>query len=150
MEFKRKIKLGLDIHGMIDSDPKFFAELSRVLVEAGHEVHITTGSFITPEIVSELKNYGMEWTHLWSISDYYKSKPEVEMWYDEKGRPWVSDELWNKAKAEYAKEQELDLLLDDTEVYGKYFTTSFGFCKVLNKSGKIKEVKATMPDKPKT
>ena len=81
---KRKVKIGLDIHNCIDQDPNFFGELSRTLISLGHEVHITTGSFINDKLKDELVGYGMEWTHLWSISDYYKNKPGIELWYDEK------------------------------------------------------------------
>mgnify|MGYP006374392659 FL=1 len=145
---QRKLKIGLDIHGCIDSDPSFFGELSRTLIALGHEVHITTGALITDKIKEELKAYGMEWTHLWSISDYYKNKPGVELWYDEKGRPWVDENLWNMAKGDYAKQQELDLCIDDTDIYKKYFSTSIAICSIINKTGKIKEEKAKMPPKP--
>lgn len=145
---KRKLKIGLDIHGCIDQDPNFFGELSRTLIASGHEVHITTGSFITDKIKDELRGYGMEWTHLWSISDYYKNKPGIELWLDEKGRPWVDDELWNMAKGDYAKSQNLDLCIDDTEVYKKYFSTSIAICNINNKAGKIRDKKAQMPPKP--
>ena len=70
------------------------------------------------------------------------------MWRDEQGRPWVDKELWNRAKGEYAAEQQLDLVLDDTQEYGQYFTTSFAFCTIVNKSGKIRKPKAVMPPPP--
>ncbi len=145
---KYKMKIGLDIHGCIDYDPVFFSELSRTLIENGHEVHITTGSFITDELKKELSDYGMKWTHLWSISDHYKNKPGIEYWYDEKGRLWVDDELWNMAKGDYAKSQNLDLLIDDTERYKQYFSNSVAICNIVNKSGKIRPPKAKMPPKP--
>jgi hypothetical protein len=145
---QRQLKIGLDIHGCIDYDPEFFSELSRTLIALGHEVHITTGSFITDKIKEELKSYGMEWTHLWSISDYYKNKPGIELWLDEKGRPWVDEELWNMAKGDYAKSQQLDLCIDDTEIYKKYFSTSIALCNIINKNGKVRSAKAVMPPKP--
>ena len=70
------------------------------------------------------------------------------MWFDEQGRPWVDDELWNKAKGEYAKREGLDLVLDDTEIYKKYFETSFALCSIINKSGIERNPKAKMPPKP--
>lgn len=145
---KRKLKIGLDIHGCIDQDPEFFGELSRTLIALGHEVHITTGSLITDKVKEELKAYGMEWTHLWSISDYYKSKPGVELWFDEKGRPWVDETLWNMAKGDYAKQQQLDFCIDDTDIYKNYFSTSIAICNIVNKTGKIRSAKAKMPPKP--
>lgn len=144
-----KIKIGIDIHGMIDYDPHFFAVLSKALVESGHEVHIMTGSEIQPAIIAELRGYGIMWTDIFSISDYYKNKPEVQLWRDERGRPWVAPELWNQAKGLYAQERGLDLVLDDTAEYGEHFSTSFGYCKIINKTGKHKGPKAIMPEPPK-
>jgi len=144
----RTLKIGLDLHCCIDNDPQFFGELSRTLIALNHEVHITTGSLITPEIIEELHSYGMEWTHLWSISNHYKNKPGIELWYDDKGRPWVDENLWNMAKGDYAKSNNLDLCIDDTEVYGKYFSTSFAHCNIINKFGKKRKPKAIMPPKP--
>lgn len=145
----KKIKIGFDIHGCIDYDPKFFSELTKSLVESHHEVHIMTGSEITPAIVAELKGYGIMWTHLFSISDYYKNMKDVELWRDDQGRPWVTDDLWNVAKSQYAKEESLDLVIDDTAVYGEYFTTtSFAHCSIINKSGKVRLPKAVMPVSP--
>lgn len=144
-----KVKIGLDIHGCIDYDPKFFAEITKSLVESHHEVHVMTGSEITPAIIAELKGYGIMWTHLFSISDYYKDKKDVELWRDDQGRPWVTTDLWNIAKSQYAKEKNLDLVIDDTAVYGEYFTTtSFAHCSIINKSGKIRLPKAVMPISP--
>ena len=145
---KKKIKIGLDIHNCIDQDPNFFSELSRTLISLGHEFHITTGSFINDKLKEELVGYGMEWTHLWSISDYYKNKPGIELWYDEKGRPWVDENLWNMAKGDYAKEKQLDLCIDDTELYKKYFSTSIAICTIANKTGRQRGSKAIMPPKP--
>lgn len=145
---KDTIRVGIDIHGMIDYDPKFFAIFSKALVESGHEVHIMTGSEIQPGIIAELRGYGIMWTDIFSISDYYKSKPEVQLWRDEHGRPWVSPELWNQAKGLYAQEKNLDLVLDDTAEYGHYFSTSFGACKIINKTGKHRGPKAVMPEPP--
>lgn len=142
---ERTIKIGLDIHGMINHDPTFFSELSRTLLCAGHEIHIMTGSHITDEVVNELKSHGMQWTKLYSIADYYKNKPGVKMTYDAKGRPWISDELWNMAKADYAREHMLDLTLDDSQEYEQYFSTSIGICRIENKANVPKKEKAKRP-----
>ncbi len=143
-----KIKIGLDIHGLVDYDPKFFAIISQLLVSNSHDVHIMTGAELSPKIENELKANGIVWTHFFSISDYYAAMPVVKMWRDERGRPWVDPELWNKAKGLYAAEHQLDLVLDDTQEYGNYFSTSFAFCRIVNKSGKVRGPKAVMPKAP--
>lgn len=140
-----KIKLGLDVHGCISYDPKFFSALTKLIVNAGGEIHVLTGPHITDKVKNELKNFNITYTHLFSIADYYKNKPEVVMEYDAEGRPWVSDELWNKAKGQYAAEKDLDLVLDDTLEYGQYFTTAYAHCTIINKSGIPRKPKAKMP-----
>lgn len=37
------MRIGLDIHGVIDTFPDYFRELSYQAVTGGHEVHIITG-----------------------------------------------------------------------------------------------------------
>ena len=45
--------------------------------------------------------------------------------YFENGNFKVPDELWNKAKAEYCLEHDIDIQIDDTLAYGKNFSTPF-------------------------
>ncbi len=143
------MKIGLDLHHVIDHDPKFFSKLSAAIIAAGGEIHILTGSEISEKIISELKNYGMVWTKLFSIADYYKAQPGVKMWRDKEGRPWVSDLEWNCAKGLYAEQEGLDIVLDDTPIYGEYMKdTSYAICKVVNKSGIEHRPKAKMPPPP--
>ena len=51
------IKLGLDVHGVIDDDPDLFADLSRMMFEQGHQVFIVTGREKHKELVDEMVNY---------------------------------------------------------------------------------------------
>ena len=36
----KKLKIGLDIHGICDANPEFFSELSRLFVNANHEIEL--------------------------------------------------------------------------------------------------------------
>ena len=36
---KDKMKIGLDVHGVLDEEPEFFALMGKYFVENGHEVH---------------------------------------------------------------------------------------------------------------
>jgi len=140
-----KRKLGIDIHGVIDHDHSFFADLTSTLVEAGWEIHIMTGHLISDELKTQLSDLGIKYTHLFSIANFFIDKG-ADVRYDEKGRPWMETELWETGKGEYAREQNLDLVLDDTQSYNKHFSTSFAFCSIINKSGKQHREKAKMPD----
>jgi hypothetical protein len=37
----------------------------------------------------------------------------------------VDNDLWDKAKAQYCAENKIDFHIDDSLIYGKYFTTDF-------------------------
>jgi len=119
------IKIGIDIHGVSDTNQKFFSELTKLLVANGHEVHILTGSEHTPEFEQHLKNkLKLCWTHLFSISSYHlKSGTDVSYI---NGSPYMDEDVWNRTKAEYCKKHCIQLHLDDSGIYGKYFETPYG------------------------
>ncbi|MEE9214672.1 MAG: hypothetical protein V3U54_07735 [Thermodesulfobacteriota bacterium] len=88
------MKLALDIHGVIDKRPKFYAALCQALVTGGIEVHILTGTHLEHGIYKELKKYGFKegvhYTHLFSIADYHKERG-TKMWGDLQN-PWMEDQ----------------------------------------------------------
>ncbi len=125
------MKIGLDLHGIISTYPEFFSELSRLFVNAGHEVHILTGSHIVDQkIEAQLKEFGIYYTHLFSIADYHRENKTEGMWYDGKGDPWVSDEDWDKTKADYCKRNDIMFCIDDTARYARKFETPFGYMSI--------------------
>lgn len=119
-----KLKIGLDCHGVLDSYPEFFKTFSRLLVDAGHEVHIITGAR-KEFTMKELEGTGIIWTHFFSITDYHESLNE-EITNDSKGNPHMPAEIWNPTKAWYCKEKGIHIILDDSPVYGKFFTENIG------------------------
>lgn len=128
-EFRKS--LALDLHGIINAQPDFFAALTKSLKKDGWEIHVLTGSHIEEnKIKEELASYDLEYTHLFSIADYHRENKTTGMWYDEKGDPWVSDEDWNKTKAEYCKKNNISFCIDDTAKYANYFTTPFGYMTI--------------------
>lgn len=118
------MKIGLDIHGVADADPPFFSELTRMLIQHGHEVHIITGSEAAPELEAYLKkDLGLHWTRLFSITSYHKAAGTDITWVQ--GKPYMDEDLWNKTKARYCKENGIHIHLDDSGVYGQYFETPY-------------------------
>lgn len=118
-------KLGLDIHGVIDKRPDLFANLSRMVKESGHEVHVLTGSKITDSIYEKLNDYGIKYDNIFSILDYHSEQVETDMWQDSRNNWWIDDDIWNQTKGIYCKNKGIDLHIDDTKIYGKYFDTPF-------------------------
>lgn len=127
----KKLKIGLDLHGVSDKLPDFFSEMSRLFIEAGHEIHIMTGELITPKLHEQLENCNIHYTHLFSISQHHKDIG-TKMWFDENNTPWIDKDLWNETKGKYAEEHGLDITFDDTEIYAEYFRTPFVFVRIKN------------------
>lgn len=122
------MKIGLDIHGVIDAKPEVFSALTHGLIKEGHEVHILTGPKFTA-VEALLKKYNIAYTHFFSIVDNAVAKNIGVRWSDE-NNPWIDDKsIWDKSKGEYAKEHGLDLHIDDSEDYGHHFETPYGFFK---------------------
>jgi hypothetical protein len=123
----KPIKLGIDIHGVLDTNP-FFKEAAKLFIAAGHEVHIITGAQFNERVKKKFEKLGIEegthYTHFFSISGYLLEKDVVVRWEDS-NNPWFDENAWNTAKSDYCREQAIDIHFDDTDVYSKYFTTPF-------------------------
>jgi hypothetical protein len=120
---EKKLKMGFDMHGVIDTEPDFFRTLTKLLVDNGHEVHIITGAKSEQEMAA-LKRMDIPYTHVFSITEYYE-KLDTPISWDEKGEPHLNAYLWDKAKAEYCKENDIDLHLDDSDIYHYFFKTPY-------------------------
>ncbi len=116
---KKMLKIGFDFHGVLDTHSKMFAELSKIFVANGCEVHVITGSKITPKFQQELIDLGIQYTHIFSIVDYHESIG-TPVQYDERG-PWIDADLWNRTKADYCSREGINLHIDDSDEYGKFF-----------------------------
>lgn len=122
------MKLGLDFHNVISNKPRVFSQLTESLVRVGNEVHIITGEEDTKKFREVLKNLRIHYTHLFSITTYHK-EIGTEIKYDKDGKPWIDEEIWNVTKAWYCNKYKIDLHIDDSEIYGKYFKTPYLFYK---------------------
>jgi len=125
----KKYKLAIDIHGVADMVPEFFALISKLLVDNNNEVHILTGRRVSDGALDEIKELNLTYTHFFSIADHHE-KNGTKMHNDNKGNPWMDDEIWDRTKGDYCKENKIDFCIDDTERYGNYFETPFAFVKI--------------------
>ena len=119
----KKIKIGIDIHGVIDTNLNFFKVLTKLLVDNGHEVHIITGAKIGNEMPF-LKKHKIFYTHLFSITDHHIKNGTKIVW-DKKDKPHLDTYLWDKTKAEYCKKQKIDIHFDDSDIYKHFFKTPY-------------------------
>jgi len=114
-----KYKVGFDVHGVVDTKPVFVA-LARMLVEAGHEVHVITGARITDSFMKSLTDLGMRWTHIFSITDHHE-KLGTPVTDDVDGNPHMPSKMWNPTKAWYCDQRGIHMHIDDSSIYGDYF-----------------------------
>jgi len=119
-------KIGIDIHGVITDSPEFWKSCAQIYLDRGSEVHIITGAEFK-KVKDILKDF--PYTHFFSISEYHKDRG-IEVTYNEKGDPHMDDEIWNKTKAIYCKENNIDIHIDDSDIYGKYFTGRTQYIKL--------------------
>lgn len=118
------LRIGIDVHGVADADREFFSDLTRLLVESGHEVHILTGSEHTLALETILRDrLGLRWTHLFSITTHHKTVGTAIDFID--GNPFMDEETWNRTKAEYCRINKVQLHIDDSPVYGRTFETPY-------------------------
>lgn len=131
------MKLGFDLHGVLDDLPDTIKTLTYLVIKSGGEVHIITGS-TTKRAIEELEELGLEkgshFTHVQGLPDYLNMKGKVPVGFNERFQNnEFSDLDWNSAKAQYCRENNIDLHFDDTIEYGDYFTTPFARLFTKNK-----------------
>ena len=63
-------KIGLDIHGVINTLPEFFTFLADSFIKNGGEVHIITGGSWTKKLDDKIKSIGIKYTHKFSVYDH--------------------------------------------------------------------------------
>lgn len=139
------MKFGFDVHGVLDTHSELYAHLTTALAVTGHEIHVITGAQKTPELEEKLfsaaNGLGIKWTHWFSIVQHHLDKGDVEVKFVN-GQPWMDREVWNYTKAEYCEEVEIDMMIDDSPIYGSYFT---GKCLyLLQKDQKAQETWMTL------
>jgi hypothetical protein len=117
------IKLGIDLHGVIDSDVYKFKNYLLASRDIGTIVYIISGPHVE-FIKKELSEYRIwddqHYNEVFSVVDHLREMG-VPMWEDSKGRPWASEEDWWKSKAEICEMHEIDIMIDDSEKYQPYF-----------------------------
>lgn len=124
-----KQSLGLDIHGVINAMPEFFAFLSDSFIKNGGDVHLITGGSWTKRLDDLVESSGIKYTHRFSVYDYLlesgaETCGEVEFPDGTKQRKF-KDGLWDGTKAKYCLENNITLHIDDTSIYNNHFTTPF-------------------------
>lgn len=123
------MKIGLDLHGVLTDSPDFFSQLAFTLTQANWEVHIITGGSIE-KAEQELARLGfhkeVHYTHLFSVLNHHIQKgTRITGWHPILLNPEFPDSEWDRTKADYCRENNIGLHLDDSLIYESLFTTPF-------------------------
>lgn len=122
-----KIKIGLDIHGVIDENPSFFVGIANNIREQYlGEIHIITGSRNTEELRKQLfydfGKGGVWWNKIHSITDNLEERYDTTLLKKYKnGNPVFPEDIWNSEKGKICDELGIDFHIDDTKEYESYF-----------------------------
>lgn len=113
------LKIGLDIHGVIDTFPERFKNLASALKKDGAEVHIVTGLKRDQKVDELLHSAGIEFSHYFSIVEHLENSGVEVEWRE--GLPYADKHKWNSAKRDYCLAQNIDFMFDDSPIYKETF-----------------------------
>lgn len=131
-----KFHLGLDLHGVLDAHPEKYIPLAHMVKRSGGRVTICTGSSNNKELRDELRRLAERvyklynatfenfYTDIFSVSDFIRSQYKEDTEYEEdfdSGGVWVSEDLWNRIKGDWAAMNNVTLHIDDRVDYKKHF-----------------------------
>ncbi len=121
------MRLGLDIHGVIDTYTDQMIKLAQDVLDNGGRVYIITGPPVEvarKELAAIMAQRLMTkpfWSQVFSIVDWMKLK-NIPHYTKPDGTVWALREHdWNAVKGQIAVELSLDLHIDDSPQYGEYF-----------------------------
>jgi hypothetical protein len=117
------VKIGIDFHGVITDYPIELSRFAGTIIAGGGEVHIMTGATKEKfaEELMEVREGFFPHTHFFSISDYHLERNPELVDVSNPDFPRMDDHLWDATKAIYAKEVGIDMMIDDSPRYGKFF-----------------------------
>lgn len=131
------MKIGFDVHGVLDTFEQFRTILKKCIVDPDIEVHIITGLRridLEKEISNLIDLSSVD--HIFSITDFLLETNVEVSWVD--GKPWADKEKWNIAKSVYCAQNQIDILFDDSPTYAMYFDDiDTIYCQIHNPNRKL-------------
>jgi len=114
--------IGIDLHGVADTYPEIKGLLEAIR-SGGNQVYVISGPHVD-KIVARLEalefKHKVHYDEILSVVHFLKYY-NYEMWQDEKGDWWTSDEDWWSSKAKICLEYNIDIMIDDSERYREWF-----------------------------
>lgn len=124
------MKLGIDYHGVLNTNPLFFRQFNTLALQNRHQIFIISGSK-QQDVQAYLNRHDIPFSYIFSLLDYFEVR-DLVTFYDN-GSFFVPDELWNKAKAQFCAANNISVHIDDSVLYGTYFKTPFCLYAPKNK-----------------
>lgn len=118
------MKIGVDLHGVLDRCPQDMKIVLAMFMAMGFEVAIISGP-PREQIEQELGNFGFfcqkHYTYIISVVDnlHYWG---ADMRQDENGNWWTDEETWWDSKARICLDLNIDYMIDDSEKYAPAFS----------------------------
>lgn len=134
MKNSHRLKIGLDYHGVIDVNTKYFADFCLEAKRRGHLIYIITGGPKTL-IDNNLRNDNIPYDMCFAISDYYQAKNKIIQ--DKTGKFVIPENLWNIAKADFCRHSRVNIHIDDSLKYINWFSTPYCYYNKRNNKGYI-------------
>ena len=122
------MKIGIDLHGVIDRNPQFWINFANQVKSSKGEIHIISGQSWSQNLLNQLLEYNQGkkwWDFYFSIDDYLLYEKKIDYCIDEKSGRRYPNEIWDPAKGEYCLRNQIDIMFDDSPIYGKYFKTPY-------------------------
>jgi hypothetical protein len=117
------VRISIDVHGVITERPEFFAHLTQKLVRQHNAVFILTGQAAGIALVRELAMYNILFHHILSITTYHRTiGTPIRYKNGDPTQPKMPYGVWSPTKARLCDLYDIDLHIDDSDVYGDYFT----------------------------
>lgn len=133
------MKIGLDIHGVIDAHPNIFAVLTKNWIDKGHEIYIITGQeWQKAKPIVEASQ--VQYHHHFSIVDYHIGIGTKMYARTDKDGWWMDSIEWNKSKGQYVDRENIQLHFDDSKEYLKYFPIGVTYIVVGTNFHKISPI----------
>ena len=116
----RNSRIAFDLHGVLDTYAYFRKLANQAYNDPDTQMIIVTGSLYTLKLQRKLSDLKIKFDEFYSITQHILDKdPALIHWID--GHPFAEDEVWDTAKADICRAVNIDLLFDDSPIYGKYF-----------------------------
>lgn len=125
-----QIRIGLDFHGVIDTNPSYFKKFCSAAMAIGWKIYIITGGPYE-QVKALLQKWGIPYSEIFAIYDYYESQGKVQK---EGERFYIDENLWNSIKGKYCKDNKINVQIDDSGIYGNGFLTPYCHFDVKSKN----------------